>query len=113
MDSIEQLLKDPEISRWFYQRPVEIQRMILLYPYDQKYRMKEDAPYGITSPGTIVEILSYFGRGEVRVLVRPENLTSQSKEHIALLCNQHRKNYDEMISRDHHVVVDVKWLGHV
>lgn len=75
---------DEETEKWIATRPPEIQEMIRKYPPDGKYCMADEAPYLITSPGTIVEILAYNESGKVLISVLKDGFTRAGLEGIKL-----------------------------
>lgn len=54
---------------WLAERPEVVRKMAESYPFDRVYRVKDDAPYGLTAPGAIVGVRSYFEDGSVAVVV--------------------------------------------
>lgn len=75
-------------EQWFSERPPHVQEMIKKYP-PGKYVVRQGAPYAISCPGTIVEIVSYGEDGEVGVTIKPENKLPEAIEHEKRLALQH------------------------
>jgi hypothetical protein len=59
-------VNDAEFQAWYAERPPFIQELVRQYP-PGLYRMRHDAPYGISAPGTEVSIVSWFEDGSVTV----------------------------------------------
>lgn len=109
-EQFEEWLNDPELSKFYHSRPEKIKQMIQMYPYEF-YTISKYAPYGISGPGTIVELIAYQEiSGEIAVVIHPQHLTEGDKEHIKELCQIHHQNYEFMISVPHKVVVEPKYL---
>jgi hypothetical protein len=99
-----------EYDEWFNSRPKVVQELILKYPADKQYRIKEKAPYDISCPGTIVYIVGYRESGEVSVAVLAENKLPHCKKHELKLCIEHGRNYDDVKNLNVKVAIDPKWL---
>jgi hypothetical protein len=58
-----------EVTAWVQSRPEAIRELAARYPWDRYYRVREGAPYGLTVPGSIVAIVSYWEDGSVSVVL--------------------------------------------
>ena len=97
-EKFKERMSNPVYKQWYDERPPIIQEMIRKYPYDY-YRMTPDAPYGITCPGSKVELLGYNEDYTVSVKISPEDFLEQTKAHIRHLCDVHKKDYNKMSSK--------------
>lgn len=92
--SLEELRKeyeniiDPEtVARhdtWLETRPESVQQLAEKYPFNKIWRVKEGAPYGMSYPGAIGGLISYFEDGSVsfQVLVNtPEQFVPPGIRH--------------------------------
>ncbi len=103
---------DQETQEWYDSRPKMIQEMYDKWP-PGTYRMKEDAPYGLTAPGIIVELFSYRESGEVTVVVLPENKTEKVITHEKVLGLKHGRTREEMAEIHKapiRAAIDPQWL---
>ena len=106
---ISTLLSDSMFKEWFDDRPNHIQDFISRYPY-LKYKVNDNAPYGISSPGTIVFLISYTESLKLKVAVLPENLTTVGRNHIIELGKTYNKDPEEMLQHPHLIEIDPKYL---
>lgn len=104
------MTEEEEYKKWFDSRPKVVQDLILKYPAEKQYRIKEGAPYELSCPGTIVYIVGYRETGEVSVAVLAENKLPKALEHEKYLCQIHGKNFEEVKNLNVKVVIDPKWL---
>ncbi len=73
---------DKELEDWLKTRPRIIQDLAKRYPTGW-YVMTEDAPYGISAPGTKVELVGWNEAGDLIVSVHPKHKTQAGLEHEA------------------------------
>lgn len=104
-----EIMKNVAFNEWYMSRPERIKELIQQYPYE-KYIMKDDAPYGLTSPGQIVYLVAYQESGHVRVGVRAEEFTQPTLDHIKMLCKRHGKDFEEMKLTNCSAHIDPKYL---
>ena len=101
-----------QFAEWLATRPPAIQDMVSLYPPGE-YKIKEDAPYGVSTPGTTVNLVSYSEDGTVGVVVMAENKTDEAIEHEKQLGAQHGRTpqeIEELHKTNIKVMVEPKWL---
>ncbi len=62
-------------ATWLKTRPKSVQHLAEKYPFNKIWRVKEGAPYGMSYPGSIGALVSYFEDGSVsfQVLVNTPN----------------------------------------
>ncbi len=77
-------------NEWVASRPQNLQVLIALYPPGE-YVMNQDAPYGVSCPGTKVYLHSYNENGTIGVIVTPENKLPAAYEHEKYLAEKHGK----------------------
>ncbi len=99
-------------EEWLSSLPPTVQIIARSYPTGM-YRIKEGAPYGITCPGSKVELISYNDNGEVSVLIKSKDLTTEGKAHLMALCIENKKDFYQAIRRDHKVRVDPRYLERI
>ena len=100
--------ENPELEKWLEGRPQIIKDMARQYPTGW-YVMTNNAPYGISTPKTKVELIGYKEGGEVIVLVHPEHRTDDSLLHEADLRIKH-PNHTSINTDIIRVVVEVKYI---
>jgi hypothetical protein len=108
----EERMKEPDFAEWYNNRPVKIQEMIKQYPFGT-YKVKEGAPYAISCPGTIVEIVSYRENGEVKIIIPIINLQASAIVHIVQLPkgqDQLTKQFHDPLSKAITVDIDPRYL---
>lgn len=108
-EQFQEWLDTPNLRAWYESEPKIIQDLVKMYPYEF-YIMSDSSPYGISGPGTIVELVSYREDGMIGVVVHPQFLTPADKEHIRALCQIHGQDYETMTSIPHKVAVEPKYL---
>jgi hypothetical protein len=101
-------MKNTAFQQWLMTRPISVQRLAKKYP-PGKYRIKTGAPYGISCPGTIVELHSYTEHGEVGVIVRAVEKLPHALVHERTLQEQHG-NADPHHGKDFLVHIDPTWM---
>ncbi len=94
---------------WYNNKPQVIKDLVRAYPYCFEYIIKENAPYSISAPGTIVNIESYREDETVRVSFPTNKLTESAKLHLIELCTKHNKPFpaDNIIQV---VIIEPKYL---
>lgn len=100
---------DEEYNEWLATRPPVIQDLAKNYPFGT-YKIKPGAPYSISCPGTIVELIGYRVTGEVHIAVLAKHFMPAAIEHIRALCEQYQKDFEHMSKQDHRVIIDPCWL---
>lgn len=98
-----------EFEEWLSTRPKVIQDLARKYPLGE-YVIKAGAPYGISCPGTKVQMFSYHENGTVSVIVLARDKTPQGISHEKYLSDKFGKNIDESIEADVKVNIDPKWM---
>lgn len=101
-------MENTTFQQWLKSRPISIQRLAKKYP-PGKYRIKIGAPYGVSCPGTVVEIHSYTEHGEVGVIVRAAEKLPQALAHERALQEQHG-NDSPHHEKDVLVHIDPTWM---
>jgi hypothetical protein len=101
-------MENSAFQQWLMTRPISVQRLAKKYP-PGKYRIKTGAPYGISCPGTIVELYSYTEHGEVGVIVRAAEKLPQALVHERTLQEQHG-NDSPFHDKDFLVQINPKWM---
>lgn len=95
-----------EFDEWFAGRPKEIQVMIVSHPPWQRYRVKAGAPYAITGPGSIGQIISYFEDGTVRFETEAPQPQVMAGDHVLTA----RGEWHPLPPEGIHAALDPKWL---
>lgn len=98
-----------EMEEWLSTRPRIIQDLARKYPPGE-YKISEDAPYGITCPGTIVYLVAYYENGLIRVAVEPHNMLPQGIEHSNSILHPQGRDHSEFIDKAISVHVEPKYL---
>jgi len=99
-----------EFEEWLLTRPPIIQQMGRKWPPGQ-YRIAEGAPYALTCPGTIVDLMAYNEDGTIRVVVLPENIRQEAKEHSNALLRPQGRDFSEMEGKPISAYVDPQFLN--
>ena len=97
---------------WVESRPQVIKDLIFDFP-PGIYRIKPGAPYGVSVPGTEVQMHSYLEDGTVRVIVPAKNKKPEALEHERMLCLEHGKTEEEMQKmHDSNILVNIEtqWM---
>lgn len=96
---------------WVADRPEQIQKMIKDYPPGE-YIMTDDAPYGLSCPGTKVILESYNEDGMLGVIVTAGNKLQAGLDHEEMLAIKHNKihNLDRIHASDVKVHVDPQYV---
>lgn len=101
-----------EFEAWLATRPKAVQELAAKYPPGD-YKMKEDAPYGVTAPGCTVNLISYREDGLVGVVILAKDKSEAALEHETRVAKQHGRT-DEEIEEIHKMDVkahvDPQWL---
>ena len=84
-----------EFEAWLKTKPQEVQDLAAKYPPGD-YTIKEGAPYGITVPGSKVNIESYREDGTVGVRIKGTDKSEQAIEHEKMLGARYNKSEEEM-----------------
>jgi len=98
-----------EFEQWLETRPPLIKELGKKYP-PGKYKIAEDAPYGITCPGTIVSIMAYNESGMIRVMVEPEHILPGAIEHMKAILRSQGRDFAELSEEAISAHVDPQWL---
>lgn len=105
--------QDKQFEEWLATKPEIIQQIGKKYPPYLKYKIKERAPYSISSAGSIVDLYSYLENGNVMVVVLAKYKTQNAIEHEKHLGEKY-KHSDEAIKEFHGkdvlVEIDPQWL---
>ena len=88
--------------------PKSVQELHSKYPAG-KYRIKEGAPYGVSTAGTIVDLYSYTESGNVGVIVRAREKKPDALIHERMLQEEHGGK-DPMHDKDILVHIDPVWM---
>jgi hypothetical protein len=99
--------KKDVFEEWLKTKPKSIQKLAGKY-HDEKYRIKDGAPYGVSCPGTIVHVYSYSEDGDIGVIVKAENKLPEAIQFEKDLCAKHGKA--TFHDKDVFVYVNPKWL---
>jgi hypothetical protein len=102
-----------QYDEWFNTRPKVVQDLILKYPFDKSYKMKEDAPYSLSCGGTKVSINSYMENGNIGVVVMAEDKMAEAKLHEMELCAQYGRDYDEITKQNVKVEINPIYLEQI
>ena len=81
-------------NAWLATRPESIQKLAAKYPPGE-YKIIKGSPYGITSDGSTVEVITYLESGQLGVLIKAENKSDEALEHEAMLCERYKKSKEE------------------
>ena len=104
--------KKQDWENWVASRPEKVKKLIAEFPPGE-YVMLPGAPYGVSTPGTIVILRSYQENGEVSIIVPAENKTPKAIEHESYLGMMHNKTQEE-IEKIHksniQVIIDPKYM---
>lgn len=106
-------MKNKEFEDWLSSRPPKIQELAKKYPPHNKYIIKDGAPYSISCPGTVVEIISYSESGEIRVAVLAKDKTKDAIEHekkLGKIHNRPQKVIDSFKQTNISVLIDPIWI---
>lgn len=99
-------------EEWVESRPQVIKDLIFDFP-PGIYRIKPGAPYGVSTPGTEVQLHSYMEDGTVRVIVPAANKSPEALAHERMLCEEHGKT-DEEREKLHNsnilVNIETQWI---
>lgn len=98
-----------EFKNWLKEKPLIIQELATKYP-PGRYIMKPGAPYGISCEGTKVDLYSYHENGTVSVVVMAKDKTQAAIEYEKELCEQYKKDPEEMHLKDILVNIDPVWM---
>lgn len=98
-----------EFEKWMQNKPPIIRQLVAAYP-PGRYRMKENAPYAISCPGTLVTLAGYRETGEVIVIVDADDLLPEAIAHQKMLLNRRGGDYSEVAGRPQTVYVDPIYL---
>lgn len=101
-------MENTAFQQWLATRPASVQRLAKKYP-PGKYRIKPGAPYGISCPGTIVELYSYTEHGEIGVIVRAADKLPQALVHERTLQERHGNDTPHH-DKDFLVHIDPAWM---
>lgn len=99
-------------NAWLAEQPQVIQDLAAAYP-PGTYKIKEDAPYAITNPGSKVLLISYTQNGQVGVVIKAEDKSKEALEHEEMLCQRYKKTKEEaeqLKAADVSVHVDPQYL---
>jgi len=99
-------------NAWLAEQPQVIQELATAYP-PGTYKIKEDAPYAITNPGSKVLLISYTQSGQVGVVIKAEDKSKEAIEHEEMLCQRYKKTKEEaeqLKAADVSVHVDPQYL---
>lgn len=98
-----------EFEAWLASRPQIIQDLGKKYPPGE-YQMSENAPYGITCPGTIVYLNGYSENGDVIVVLKPDNMRPEGIEHSNRLMHPQGRDHSEIAKKAISAHVDPQYL---
>ena len=100
-----------EYREWLETRPQIIKDLAEAYPPGE-YRIKENAPYSISCPGTRVFLEGYREDGQVIVVIRAEDKLQDALDSETLLALEHGKFHEiEKIHGSNVIVrIDPVWL---
>lgn len=101
-----------EFERWLKTRPKVIQELGKKYP-EGKYIIKDGAPYSISCAGTIVELVSYNGNGDVGVVVSAEHKKPEALNHEQRLGKKFghsQEKMNEIKESNIKVQINPEWL---
>lgn len=84
------------MKKWLKDKPEIIKELAHKFPPGE-YRIKENAPYGISCEGTKVFLHSYTEEGEIGVVVMAENKLPAAIKHEIKLGKEFNKTPEEMI----------------
>jgi len=100
-----------EFEKWLKDRPQCIKDLAAKYPPGQ-YRMKEDAPYGVSCEHTEVTLCSYMESGHVGIIVEAKNKLPRAICHEITLARKYNKldQLEEFHAKDVNVEIDPKWM---
>lgn len=73
-----------EFEEWLKTRPESVQMLAADYPPGW-YRIRDGAPYGISCPGTVVQLYSYTEDGQVGVVVHARHKRPEALAHEQML----------------------------
>lgn len=104
-----ELLLDKQFKTWYAGEAKRIKEMVRKYPF-QIYWITEDAPYALTCPGSKVYLFSYCKSGEVRVALMPQDFLPATIEHIRIICQENKKDFDKVVKQGLTAVIDPKYL---
>ena len=97
---------------WLATKPESVQELARQYPPGE-YKIKEDAPVKITTPGSTVLLISYLEEGQLGVMVKGEDKSDDALEHETMLCERYKKSKEEVEKihkQDVTVNVDPEWI---
>lgn len=102
-----------EYEKWFNERPKVIQDLILQYPFEKKYKIREGAPYAISCPGTKVSIASYVENGNINVIVMAEDKLPEAIAHEKKLCEEHGTDFEFATKQNVKVEINPLYLEQI
>lgn len=102
-------MNDKLFAEMYNSRPEQLKAIIRQYPFDT-YRVKEDAPYALTPPGTIVQVRTYATDNQIRVLVYAKDLLPTALEYIKSVCNNTGVDFEKKRTENVTSFIEPKWL---
>ena len=99
-------------EEWVASRPEDIQKTIANFPPGE-YRIKQGAPYGVTTPGSKVRVHSYGEDGTIGVIILAEDKSPEAIAHEEELGRKYNKTPEEIAdihSRPVKVFIDPKYM---
>ncbi len=96
-------------EEWLATRPKSVQVLGHKYPPGW-YRIKPGAPYGISTPGTVVRLYAYSEDGDVGVVVFADRKRPEALEFERLLWQEHGKEGDPPHDQNILVHIDPQWM---
>jgi len=91
-------------------RPESIKKMAKKYP-PGPYVIKDGAPYGVSSPGSKIELIGWTEDGKVIVVVLATEKNEAALMHEEILSMLHGKDPEDIHAQNVQVNIDPKWIN--
>lgn len=103
------MTENKEYEDWLLTRPQIIQNLARKYPPGE-YEMSDDAPYGLTCPGTVVSLEGYSETGEVIVSIIPGNWRPEAIKYSNRILHPQGRDHSELAKLVISAHVDPQYL---
>lgn len=100
-------------NSWLEKSPKAVKAVATKYPPFKSWKMKKDAPYTISCPGTKVLIIGYTEDAKVMVVVTAKSKLPEAVKAEKELCKLHKTDYDKVKDANVEVEVEAEWLEEI